>query len=341
MKKKVIKGFWDKLEKPIYAMAPMADVTDAAFRYMIAKYGKPDVMFTEFVSCDGLCSAGRPNLMKYLLYDEIERPIVIQLFGEKPENFYKSALFARELKFDGIDINMGCPVKTVTKTGSGAALINTPELGQEIIAATIEGAGDLPVSVKTRIGYNSITIAEWVERLLETNLAAITLHLRTKKEMSNVQAHWETAHEAVELASKTETLLLANGDLDDLDQADKMIEQTGIDGVMMARAIYGFPWLFDRTKTRESITVEQRLGAMIEHSLQYEKVFDARKNFAVMIKHLRAYATGFEGAKELRVMMEDVKNSRDVERRVESFRKSHSENHSTKQISGQNENRIL
>ncbi|MEE8404344.1 MAG: tRNA-dihydrouridine synthase [candidate division Zixibacteria bacterium] len=336
MKKKVIKGFWDKIEKPIYAMAPMADVTDAAFRYMIAKYGKPDVMFTEFVSCDGLCSAGRPNLMKYLLYDEIERPIVIQLFGEKPENFYKSALFARELKFDGIDINMGCPVKTVTKTGSGAALINTPELGKEIIAAAIEGAGKLPVSVKTRIGYNSITIAEWVEHLLETNLAAITLHLRTKKEMSNVQAHWETAHEAVKLARQTDTLLLANGDLDDLDQADKMIEQTGIDGVMMARAIYGFPWLFDRTKTRESITVGDRLSAMIEHSRLYEKMFDSKKNFAVMIKHLRAYATGFNGARELRVMMEDVKNSKDVESRIDKFRKMHPESHPAEQIFGQN-----
>ena len=319
MKKKVIKGFWDKIEKPVYAMAPMADVTDAAFRYMIAKYGKPDVMFTEFVSCDGLCSVGRPNLMKYLHYDEIERPIVIQLFGEKPDNFYKSALFARELKFDGIDINMGCPVKTVTKTGSGAALINSPELGKEIVAAAIEGAGELPVSVKTRIGYNSITIAEWVEHLLETNLAAITLHLRTKKEMSNVEAHWETVHEAVKLARQTETLLLANGDLDDLDHADKMIEQTGIDGVMMARAIYGFPWLFDRTKTRECITVEQRLSAMIEHSRLYEKIFDSKKNFAVMIKHLRAYAAGFNGAKELRVLMENVRNSDDVIAKIVKF----------------------
>lgn len=341
MKKKVIKGFWDNIEKPIYAMAPMADVTDAAFRYMIAKYGKPDVMFTEFVSCDGLCSAGRPNLMKYLIYDEIERPIVIQLFGEKPENFYKAALFAQELKFDGIDINMGCPVKTVTKTGSGAALINTPELGKEIIAATIEGAGELPVSVKTRIGYNSITIAEWVEHLLETNLAAITLHLRTKKEMSNVEAHWETVHEAIKLARQTETLLLANGDLDDLDHADKMIEQTGVNGVMMGRAIYGFPWLFDRTKTKEDITVEEKLGAMIEHSLLYEKVFDAKKNFAVMIKHLRAYATGFDGAKELRVMMEDVKSSRDVESRIDIFRSMRSDNKPAKQISGQSENRSL
>ena len=134
---------------------------------------------------------------------------------------------------------------------------------------------------------------------------------------------------------------MANGDLDDLDQADKMIEQTGVNGVMMARAIYGFPWLFDRAKTKECITVEEKLSAMIEHSLLYEKVFDAKKNFAVMIKHLRAYATGFDGAKELRVMMEDVKSSSDVESRIGRFRKMYSESHPAKQILGQTENRNL
>ena len=151
-------GFWGNIRKPILAMAPMADVTDAPFRYIIAKYGKPDVQFTEFTSADGLCSAGRDNLMKYLLYDEIERPIVVQLFGNNPENFRQAAELARELKFDGIDLNMGCPVKDVVKTGSGAALINNPDLAKDIIRSTKDGAGNLPVSIKTRIGFNAITI---------------------------------------------------------------------------------------------------------------------------------------------------------------------------------------
>ena len=304
-------------------MAPMADVTDAAFRYIIAKYGKPDVQFTEFVSADGLCSVGRQNLMRYLLYDEIERPIVIQLFGNNPENFRKAAELAQELKFDGIDINMGCPVKTVVKTGSGAALINTPDIAKDVIKATKEGAGLLPVSIKTRIGYNSITLDDWMKHLLETEPAAITLHLRTKKEMSLVGAHWETIDIAVKLAQETDTLILANGDLKDLDHADEMIKKTGVDGVMMARAIYGYPWLFDRNRTRESITVEERLSIMVEHAQLYEKMFEPNKHFAVMIKHLRAYATGFDGAKELRIMMEHVENSSQVREQIATFRKNH------------------
>ncbi len=304
-------------------MSPMADVTDAAFRYIIAKYGKPDVQFTEFVSADGLCSAGRDNLMKYLLYDEIERPIVIQLFGNNPDNFRKAAELAQELKFDGIDINMGCPVKAVVKTGSGAALINTPDLAKDVVRATKEGAGPLPVSVKTRIGYNSISLDDWMKHLLEAEPVAITLHLRTKKEMSLVGAHWEAIDTAVNLANETDTLLLANGDLKDLDHADEMIKKTGIDGVMMARAIYGYPWLFDRRRTRESITVDERLSIMLEHAQLYEKVFDSKKNFAVMIKHLRAYATGFDGAKELRVMMEHVEDSNQVREQIEIFRNKH------------------
>jgi len=304
-------------------MAPMADVTDAAFRFIIAKYGKPDVQFTEFVSADGLCSAGRENLMKYLYYDEIERPIVIQLFGNNPENYFKSAQLAQELKFDGIDLNMGCPVRAVTNTGSGAALINNPELAKDIIRATKEGAGELPVSIKTRIGYNAITLEEWINHLLESRPAAITLHLRTKKEMSLVKAHWDSIDMAVKTAKGTNTLILANGDLKDLDQAAEMIQKTGIDGVMMARAIYGYPWLFNRSRTRASITIEERLNTMVEHSLMYEKVFEKKKNFAVMIKHLRAYATGFDGAKELRVMMEHVSDSEQVKQQIEIFRINH------------------
>jgi len=316
---KQVQGFWGKLRKPIYAMAPMADVTDAAYRYIIAKYGKPDILFTEFTSADGLCSAGLDNLMKYLLYDEIERPIAIQLFGNNPGNFRKAAELSQKLKFDGIDINMGCPVKDVVKTGSGAALINTPELAKEIIAAAKEGAGDLPVSVKTRIGYNSITIEEWMAHLLESNPAAVTFHLRTKKEMSQVEAHWESIEAAVRLAKGTNTLVLANGDLKNMEHADKMIQQTGIDGLMMGRAIFGNPWLFDRSRPLESISVRERLNVMIEHAEYYEKVFDRKKKFAVMIKHLRAYATGFDGAKELRVLMENVNSAGDVRDKIKIF----------------------
>src|SRR3989338_6594520 len=158
-------------------LAPMANVTDAAFRTMIARNGKPDVSWTEFVSVDGLLSTGREKLLVDFWYGEDERPIVAQIFGSKPENFYKVAQLVKDLKFDGIDINMGCPEKSIQKQGSCAALIGQPKLAQEIIAATKEGGGGLPVSVKTRIGLSKITLEEWLGTLLESDLAAIILHL--------------------------------------------------------------------------------------------------------------------------------------------------------------------
>src|SRR3989339_2233103 len=183
-------GFWIKSlkrsrrqKKPIMCLAPMADVTDAAFRRMFVKYGRPDVFWTEFVSADGLCSAGKNNLLIDLKYSERERPIVAQIFGATPQNFYQAAKLLKKLGFDGIDINMGCPDKSVEKQGAGAALIKNPKLAQEIILATKEGSGGLPVSVKTRIGYNINIIEEWTEALLRAKPAAITFHLRTRKEM--------------------------------------------------------------------------------------------------------------------------------------------------------------
>jgi nifR3 family TIM-barrel protein len=319
----MIRGFWDSLDKPIMVLAPMSDVTDAPFRYMIAKYGKPDVMFTEFVSVDGLCSEGRANLLRDLIFDESERPVVAQLFGETPDNFRRAAELVRELGFDGIDINMGCPVKVVTKTGAGAALILTPELAKDIIRATQEGAGGLPVSVKTRIGYNSIVIDEWLPHLLEVEPAAVTLHLRTRKEMSDVDAHWDVMREAAEIAADSDTLLLGNGDVRDLDHANELVAQTGIDGIMLGRAIYGNPWLFDRSRRHGDISVDEKLEAMIEHARLFEKILGGRKNFAVMKKHLRSYASGFPGSKDLRVqLMETAESAEDVRSLVDAFHQS-------------------
>src|SRR3990167_3175849 len=158
-----MQNFWTKLKRPIMALAPMADVTDCAFRQIIAKYGKPDVFFTEFVSVDGLCSPGREKLLIDLKYGENERPIVAQIFGSKPENFEKVARMLVEMGFDGIDINMGCPVKKILNQQSCSALIKTPELAKEIIIATKRGAPGLPVSVKTRIGFSRMEEADtWI-----------------------------------------------------------------------------------------------------------------------------------------------------------------------------------
>ena len=314
-------GFWGTLPRPILALAPMYDATDAPFRRLVARYGKPDVIITEFVSCDGLCSPGRENLMYHLKYHESERPIVAQIFGEKPETHYETALLMQELGFDGIDINMGCPVRAVCKTGAGSAMINTPDLAKEIIRATKSGAGKLPVSVKTRIGWNHISTEEWVGHLLEAGPAAITLHLRTKKEMSDVDAHWDEIHKAVELAKSTDTLIIGNGDVESREGAEKLVEETGIDGIMIGRAVFGNPWLFSRSRRREEVPLEEVFDVMIEHAELYEEIFEGRRNFAVMRKHLRAHAREFDGSRELRKMLEDVNSVEDLRGILNTFRR--------------------
>jgi len=316
------RGFWAGLNKPILALSPMDDVTDAAFRLLIARCGKPDVLITEFVSVDGLCSAGRERLLKDLRYDESERPIVAQLFGSNPELFRQSAQLAAELGFDGIDINMGCPVRAVCNIGSGSSLINTPALAQEIIQATIAGAAKLPVSVKTRIGYNQLQTEEWAKPLIEAGPAAITFHLRTKKEQSTVPAHWEEMPKIVRLARGTGVLILGNGDITSREQAERVCAETGCDGVMIGRAIFGNPWLFNRQRRIENITLDELLATMIEHCHLYDRVFGDDKKFLMMRKHLMAYASGFPGAKELRMSLERVFSSGDVVAAVEAFRRS-------------------
>ncbi len=266
----------------------MADVTDAAFRRVIAKYSKwggnapsvrvpglaqrggPHAMWTEFVSADGLVlrpvresvsEDARSDFQKLafsngiapdnplladLLYSEAERPIVAQFFSGRPEMMEKAAALARELGFDGVDINMGCPDTSIEKQGAGAAHIKNPILAKEIIAAAKQGAQDLPVSVKTRLGYNKDELETWLPALLETGLAAVTFHARTRKEMSKVPAHWDRVKRAVEIRNEIapETLIVGNGDVLTLSEAQKKADETSADGIMLGKAIFGNPWLF-------------------------------------------------------------------------------------------------
>lgn len=313
------KRFWKNLKKPILALAPLANVTDAAFRRVIAKYGKPDVMWTEFVSVDGLLSAGRDKLLVDFWYTEAERPILAQIFGGKPENFSRVAELIRELGFDGIDINMGCPDRAVEKQGAGAALIKYPERAVKIIEETKKGAGDLPISVKTRIGYNRNEIDTWLPVLLDQGLAAISVHLRTRKEMSEVPAHWELAPDIVSLRDKysPDTLILGNGDVKDVPEALTKARESGMDGIMIGRGIFGSPWLFSHA---DIPPLAERLRVMLEHTELFEELYKsdlpysegALKNFDVMKKHYKAYVNGFEGAKELRLKLMAAADSREV-----------------------------
>lgn len=302
------------------ALAPMADVTDSAFRRIIAKYGKPDVMFTEFTSADGLALApeeGRKKLLKNLLYSESERPIVAQFFTSSPDNMRKAAELAVELGFDGVDINMGCPDRSIEKQGAGASLIKNPKLARKLIQAAKEGAQSLPVSVKTRTGFNRVELESWLPELLEEEPAAITIHARTKKEMSKVPAQWELVKRAVEIRNQHQglTLILGNGDVTDLDEAKMRVEETDCDGVMFGRAIFGNPWLFAYSYELEN-SVEQRLKVLLEHSRLFEKLLGDTKNFAIMKKHFKAYVSGFDGASELRAKLMETNNASEVEKIV-------------------------
>lgn len=315
------KNFWKDLPKPFFALAPMADVTDAAFRRVIAKYGKPDVLWTEFVSADGLLSPGREILQKDLIYTEGERPIVAQLFTSHPEKMEGAARFIADLGFDGLDINMGCPDRTIEKQGAGAALIQTPELAKEIIRSARRGAPRLPISVKTRVGYNTREIETWLPALLEEDVAALSIHARTRKEMSKVPARWEDVKRAVEIRNemKKDTCIIGNGDASDLSDAEAKAKETGADGIMLGRAIFGNPWLFSK---KGEVPLREKLTVLIEHTKLFEELFSKTKSFSVMKKHYKAYVEGFPGARELRLELMETTTAEEVEVIINHFLKS-------------------
>ena len=325
------KNFWEDLRRPIMAMAPMANVTDAAFRRMFVECGRPDVFWTEFVSVEGLLSAGRDRLLPDLWFGEDEHPIVAQIFGSKPEQFEAVGPIIKKLGFDGIDINMGCPDRGVEKSGSGAALIETPGLAGQIIRSLKKGAGGLPVSVKTRLGYSSTAeLAEWIRTLLEEDLAALTVHLRTRAEMSDVRAHWDLAPEIVAIRDRiaSGTILLGNGDVDSLEMARKNVERSGMDGVMVGAGVFGNPWFF----SGKVPGAQERLERLVTHTELFEKLYHSDdpktigaggrlKNFEVMKKHYKSYTVGFDGAKELRIELMAAEKAKDVRKIVNNFLK--------------------
>ena len=306
-----MQSFWQKLPKPFFALAPLEDVTDAAFRRLIAKYGKPDVMFTEFTSADGLILAdaeGQKKLRKKLLYSESERPIVAQIFTSSPERMEKASALIAELGFDGVDINMGCPDRAVEKSGCGAALIKNPALARELICAA--KTSGLPVSIKTRIGYNTDELDTWLPELLAEEPAAITMHARTRKEMSDVPAQWDKVARAVAIrdAAKSATLIVGNGDVQDMADARAKAQETGCDGIMLGRAIYGNPWLFSNSRELAH-SPEERMQALLEHLQLFNELLGDTVNYATMKKHFKAYISGWDGAKELRIRLMETETS--------------------------------
>ncbi len=329
--------FWQRLPGPIFVLAPMADVTDPSFRRMIAKYsahtrkdgtvGGPDVMWTEFVSADGLARAteeGKRKLMADLQYDEGERPIVAQLFTSTEDHMEAAARLCRELGFDGIDINMGCPDRSVERQGCGANMIRNPERARAIIRAAKRGAGmdegGIAVSVKTRLGYNTDQVEEWIPEVLAERPAALTVHARTRKDMSKVPARWERIARVVELRNELspETRILGNGDVTDLQDAHKKVAETGADGAMLGRAIFGNPWLFHPERTFAEVPLAEKLSVLVEHTHLFAELL-SHKSFALMKKHYKAYVRDFPGANELRQELMEQENPAGVETVVRRF----------------------
>ncbi len=333
-------SFWNTLPTPAFVLAPMADVTDAPFRRLIAKYsahtrldgtvGGPDVTWTEFVSADGLVRApeeGKKKLLADLVYTEHERPIVAQLFSSTPAHMEAAAKLCLELGYDGVDINMGCPDRTIEKQGCGAAMIRHKERAVEVIEAAKQGArmgalGGIPVSVKTRLGYNVDELDTWLPVLLAAKPAAITIHGRTRKDMSKVPARWERIAHAVilrdTLQSDRTTKILGNGDALSLADGHQKVAATGVDGVMFGRAIFGNPWFFHPEKDVMTVTIEERLRVLVEHTELFVELLPF-KSFAIMKKHYKAYVKDFPGSHELRSSLMEASDPTMVRAMVEDF----------------------
>ena len=304
--------FWQTIDKPIFALAPMEDVTDTVFREVILSVSNPsalNVVFTEFTSTDGLLdSRGRGKVIERLYVSTSEKELlktmnvrlVAQIWGSEPEKFSKAAKLIADMQlFDGVDINMGCPVKKVIKNKSCSALINHPNLAKEIIQAAKEGSL-LPVSIKTRIGFKSVITEEWMGHLLETSPSAIIIHGRTQKMMSYGQVLWDEIGKAVTLRNESgsSARILGNGGVTSYPDGQSKIMQYGVDGVMLGTAVFHNPWLFNPSETEAGL--EQRIDILQKHISLFEATWGKGKNFNILKRFFKIYLNGFRGAAEWR-----------------------------------------
>ena len=325
-----------ELQRPFFVLAPMDDVTDTVFRRIVADCAPPDLYFTEFVNVDGLQSPGRPRLLKKLHFTPEEQPLIAQIWGLNPENFRKTAeqvadgSFAREVglpegvNFAGVDINMGCPDKNVVRNGTCSALINNHELAGEIIEAVREGlAGRLPLSVKTRLGFSAIDM-DWFEFLLPLRLNMLTVHGRTRKEMSKVPAHWESIGQVRELRDRLapDTLLVGNGDVLSRQEGEDLAERHGLDGIMVGRGIFQDPYLFSRSSPWETMTPESRIKLYERHVELFKDTWQNRERpVQTLNKFCKIYINGFDGAKELREDLMKSSSPEELLQKLQSLKK--------------------
>jgi tRNA-dihydrouridine synthase len=301
-------SFLDELPEPFFILAPMDDVTDTVFRQVIADCASPDLFFTEFVNVDGLQSPGREKLIKKLQIGKKDKPIFAQLWGLKPDNFYKTARELKGMGFDGIDLNMGCPVKTVVKNGACAALINNRELAGEMIEATQSGAGSLPVSVKTRVGFTTVDMS-WIEFLLGHKLNMLSIHGRTARQLSKVPADWDLIGQVREMRDVLcpATKIVGNGDVINRAHGLKLAKKYKLDGVMIGRGIFHDPFAFSEDSPWEQWTKDQKIELFVRHIKVWDKTWKKGEyKFEVLKKFAKIYINNFDDASELRARFMDA-----------------------------------
>lgn len=292
-------SIYTDLKKPIYSLAPMEDITDSVFRRVVSSVGRPDLMYTEFVNVEGLNSKGKEKVVHRLDFDNSERPLVVQLWGLTPTLFEESSRLVSGMGFDGIDINMGCSVKKVSGRGAGSGLISNPDLALEIIESVKRGSGDLPVSVKTRLGWGVVDVDGWIGLLLKQNLDVLTVHMRTARGEGAIHADWSYMSRILELRDKysPNTLVFGNGDVNSMSEAEEMVKGYGVDGVMIGRSAIFNPWVFSG---REDVSQEERFELFKYHLNLFKDSWDGVKDFNSLKKFFRAYIKGFDGANDMR-----------------------------------------
>lgn len=313
-------NFWRDLPRPFFILAPMEDVTDVVFRHVVSEAGRPDVFFTEFTNTESYCHPeGIYSVRGRLTFTEDEQPMVAHIWGDKPDNFREMSIGMAEMGYKGVDINMGCPVPNVAAKGKGSGLILRPEIAAEIIQAA--KAGGIPVSVKTRLGYSNIDEwREWLKHVFQQDIANLSIHLRTRKEMSKVDAHWELIGEIKKLRDEIapDTMLTINGDIPDREAGLKLVEEFGVDGVMIGRGIFKNPFAFEKEpKEHNSQELLDLLRLQLNLHDKYSEL--EPRAFKPLRRFFKIYVRGFRGASELRHQLMSTETTDEVRELLDKF----------------------
>lgn len=307
--------FWQQLPKPFLVQAPMENVSDTVFRQILHQVGKPDVFFTEFTNVEGLCSEGRERVIRKLQFTPLETPLIAQVWGNVPEFYTQIARELVTMGFSGMDINMGCPDRSIVQKGACSGLMRNKQLVTQIIQASQKGLeGKIPLSVKTRIGYSKIETEDWIGFLLSHDLDALSVHGRTVSEMSKVPAHWDEIAKAVTLRDTGgyNTVIIGNGDITGRQDALEKAKATGVDGVMIGRGMFHNLWAFHPDKTADDFPAYIKMQVLIDHITLFLTTWGDTKPFDVMKKFYKVYVSGLPDANDFRMQLMECATAEDT-----------------------------